>query len=192
MKSILNSHIIRRLITANVFELASFLWSNHACTDYCIAGNFRGMKLFVVFVVGAQTTNILPMNEVTLPTFTCVQAATGHKKYYFTKWLNYCSTTCFVPRKLLAIRVIVVVTRGARRQTRVYVYIYRGQVSFSSFLLVAEQKNHENDTDGPDNQYIHEPHVWHQIPGGGCDCVCVCVCGGGWGHYNYILYRALL
>ncbi len=39
--------------------------------DYRIAGNFRGAKIFVVFMVGGMTTNILTTNEATLPTFTC-------------------------------------------------------------------------------------------------------------------------
>ncbi len=44
---------------------------------YRIAGNFCG-KIFVVFVVEQWTTNILPMNEATLPTFTCI-ASSNHE-----------------------------------------------------------------------------------------------------------------
>ncbi len=36
-------------------------------------------KIFVVFVVEHWTTNISPMNEATLPTFTC--SASSHHEY---------------------------------------------------------------------------------------------------------------
>ncbi len=39
--------------------------------EHRIAGNFHGAKLFVVFVIEHWTTNILPTNEATVPTFTC-------------------------------------------------------------------------------------------------------------------------
>ncbi len=38
---------------------------------YITAGNFLGAKYSWFFVVEALTTNILPTNEATLPTFTC-------------------------------------------------------------------------------------------------------------------------
>ena len=44
---------------------------------YGIAGNFRGAK-FLWLKVEGLTTNILPMNEATLPTFTC-SASSNHE-----------------------------------------------------------------------------------------------------------------
>ncbi len=44
---------------------------------YRIAGIFVG-EIFVVFVVEHWTTNILPTNEATLPTFTC-SASSNHE-----------------------------------------------------------------------------------------------------------------
>ena len=55
-------------------------------------------KIFVVFVVEGLTTNILPTNEATLPTFTCtVQAPTT--KILPTKCLNIADPRIFCPQK---------------------------------------------------------------------------------------------
>ena len=45
----------------------------------------------MVFVVGALTTNILPTNEATLPTFTC-SASSNHENITH-EMSQYCSTT---------------------------------------------------------------------------------------------------
>ena len=52
-----------------------------------------------VLVVEALTTNILPTNEVTLPTFTCSATATM-KIIIIHEVAKYCSNECFPPRKL--------------------------------------------------------------------------------------------
>ncbi len=49
----------------------------------------------MVLVVEALTTNILPTNEATLPTFTC--SATAIMKILSTKWLNIAQTNVFPP-----------------------------------------------------------------------------------------------
>ena len=45
----------------------------------------------MVFVVRAQITNILPTNEVTLPTFTC--SASSNHENIIHEVTEYCSTT---------------------------------------------------------------------------------------------------
>ncbi len=47
-------------------------------------------KIFVVFVVEHWTTNILPMNEATLPTFTC--SASSNHENKTTNWLEATDT----------------------------------------------------------------------------------------------------
>ncbi len=46
-------------------------------STYRIACNFVG-QIFLVFVVGGLTTNMLPTNKATLPTFTC-SASSNHE-----------------------------------------------------------------------------------------------------------------
>ncbi len=52
------------------------LQSKYAYIPYSV--QFSWGKIFMVFVVGGLTTNILPTNEATLPTFTC-SASSNHE-----------------------------------------------------------------------------------------------------------------
>ncbi len=49
----------------------------------------------MVFVVGGLTTNILPTNEATLPTFTC--SAGSYHENIIHEVTKYCSTTNILP-----------------------------------------------------------------------------------------------
>ncbi len=51
-------------------------------------GNFRGGKIFMVFVVEGLTTNILPTNEATLLTFTC--SASSNNENITHEMSQYC------------------------------------------------------------------------------------------------------
>ncbi len=62
-------------IIQNLFYL-SVLVSHNDNIPYSVL--FSWGKIFVVFVVGSLTTNILPTNEATLPTFTC-SASSNHE-----------------------------------------------------------------------------------------------------------------
>ncbi len=83
---------------------------------YRIAGNFRpGQK---IFVVGAQTTNILPTNEATLSTFTCNHENIIHK---VTK---YCSTmnVLFAPPPKINYRLFVIPATQNRTKLPIFLY----------------------------------------------------------------------
>ncbi len=49
----------------------------------------------MVFVVEGLTTNILPTNEATLPTFTC--SASSYHENIIHEMSQYCSTTNILP-----------------------------------------------------------------------------------------------
>ncbi len=57
----------------------------------------------MVFVVEHWTTNILPTNEATLPTFTC-SASSNHENKNHKLTIDIADMEYFDPRKLPAIR----------------------------------------------------------------------------------------
>ncbi len=60
----------------------------------------------MVFVVGGLTTNILPMNEATLPTFTC-SASSNHESILSTKCLNIAEPRIFCSPKITRYTVVL-------------------------------------------------------------------------------------
>ncbi len=60
----------------------------------------------MVFVVEGLTTNILPTNEATLPTFTCSASSNHENIIHEVTKLILLNHEYFAPRKLLAIRYI--------------------------------------------------------------------------------------
>ena len=71
--------------------------------NYRIAGNFCGAKYFVI-VIEHWTTNILPTNEATLPTFTCSASSNYENKNHKLTRYNYINCWTTSHRKLTAIR----------------------------------------------------------------------------------------
>ena len=67
-------------------------------------GNFRGGKIFMVFVVEGLTTNILPTNEATLLTFTC--SASSNNENITHESLNIAEPRIFCPPKITRYTVL--------------------------------------------------------------------------------------
>ncbi len=72
--------------------------------NYCIVGNLWG-QIFMIFVVAALTTNILPTNEETLSTFTCSN--------YENEVTKYCE--CFFPPKITLYWIVACLSKRSKK-----------------------------------------------------------------------------